>query len=81
MRHDWTTPEYESHAAAYQAGECLEAGALRYSLLDLEYGRQYAADYLAEGEILEPLLHWDLAEFAAWCDRRLMGIDAAELET
>lgn len=48
-----------------------DTGEELYSNADLEYGRQYALDYLAEGITKEPLYGYDLAKFARWCEEKL----------
>ena len=45
-----------------------EDGAELYSVRDLEYGAQYASDYLAEGITKEPMMGFDLEQFREWCN-------------
>ena len=44
-----------------------DSGAELYDDNDLAYGYQYALDYLAAGEVVEPLMKFDLSDFADWC--------------
>lgn len=49
-----------------------------YSEYDLRYGIQYATDYLNEGERREPLYHYSLWRFRAWCRRKLAELLASK---
>jgi len=48
-----------------------DTGAELYSDNDLQFGRQYALDYLATGVTIEPMMKFDLAAFADWCESQL----------
>lgn len=48
-----------------------ETGRERYDDHDLQYGIMWAESYLAEGRTVEPMMDYDLKEFAAWCAKKL----------
>lgn len=45
-----------------------------YDAYDLEVGAGYARDLLGEGHTVDPVDGFDLAGYAAWCERRLKEV-------